>query len=531
MFAAKDGLQSHDLPAVATRKALIIINMQNDLLYVNGEFYVTKNRDFIPRLREMIPYFRRIGDVIWVKTEAPAMHQKPTNDVSQLGASSGQRAERNRRERLREESQIIDDVSNTQDTESMLAHPSVGVNMIYPSSRSRQLMSQVSADVRAKKREAEIHAFDNGEHAWPEGMTKPRKGQRSEFCIAGTKGAEICEELQDLVDETRDLIVTKQYYSGFDQTSLLVALRMSLTTEVFLCGCLTNTGIYTTAADAVQHGLQVTIVEDCLGYRNELKHDEAVRQMADVMGVNGTSSEEVIEESGGRHVPDTGTPGITLAGLSIDKDITTSQAALVAGGHSIDSSERTSSMPRPNGHGPGVSASLEMEQAQQRESTMRLHGQNAKRLTSKHTRSADRSAAKKTRARNLQEGETIGNGDSEIILNPIPPEIAEDIFEAVRAEVDWQKMYHRSGEVPRLVSVQGEIGEGGEVPIYRHPADESPPLKPFTPFVSIIRSQIEELLCQPFNHVLIQLYRGGTDNISEHSDKVSSVNSLLSFAA
>lgn len=56
-------------------------------------------------------------------------------------------------------------------------------------------------------------------------------------------------------------------------------------------------------------------------------------------------------------------------------------------------------------------------------------------------------------------------------------------------------------------------------PIYRHPADESPPLLPFTLTVEKIRRHVERALNHPINHVLIQHYRDGTDHISEHSDK------------
>ena len=60
-------------------------------------------------------------------------------------------------------------------------------------------------------------------------------------------------------------------------------------------------------------------------------------------------------------------------------------------------------------------------------------------------------------------------------------------------------------------------------PIYRHPADESPPLLAFSPTVSIIRAHVEHTLHHPVNHVLIQLYRTGADYISEHSDKTIDV--------
>jgi len=93
--------------------------------------------------------------------------------------------------------------------------------------------------------------------------------------------------------------------------------------------------------------------------------------------------------------------------------------------------------------------------------------------------------------------------------------------------------------VPRLVAVQGEIASDGRCdhigvatlkgrltehesfsfPMYRHPADNSPPLRSWTPTVSIIREHVERVLGHPVNHVLIQCYRTGSDYISEHSDK------------
>jgi len=84
-------------------------------------------------------------------------------------------------------------------------------------------------------------------------------------------------------------------------------------------------------------------------------------------------------------------------------------------------------------------------------------------------------------------------------------------------------MFHRGGEVPRLVAVEGEVAEDGSYPIYRHPSDESPPLSPFTPTIALIREHVQKVLNHPVNHVLIQLYRSGKDHISEHSDKTVDV--------
>lgn len=129
----------------------------------------------------------------------------------------------------------------------------------------------------------------------------------------------------------------------------------------------------------------------------------------------------------------------------------------------------------------------------------------------------------------LGPGDKIGEGDSMIRYELLPPSIRDEldeelplsdtIFTALYHEVQWLKMYHAAGEVPRLVAVQGTINANGDKPIYRHPSDQSPPLLPFTRNVNIIRKEAEKTIGHELNHVLIQLYRDGKDFISEHSDK------------
>lgn len=75
-----------------------------------------------------------------------------------------------------------------------------------------------------------------------------------------------------------------------------------------------------------------------------------------------------------------------------------------------------------------------------------------------------------------------------------------------------------------LVKLRGVLTpRPNSFPVYRHPADNSPPLSPFSPTVQLIRRAVEEALSHPVNHVLIQLYRDGKDAISEHSDKTIDV--------
>lgn len=68
-----------------------------------------------------------------------------------------------------------------------------------------------------------------------------------------------------------------------------------------------------------------------------------------------------------------------------------------------------------------------------------------------------------------------------------------------------------------------QLTESLSMPVYRHPADKSPPLLPWSPTVQRIRDAVSSYLNQPLNHALIQHYRHGGDYISEHSDKTIDV--------
>lgn len=113
---------------------------------------------------------------------------------------------------------------------------------------------------------------------------------------------------------------------------------------------------------------------------------------------------------------------------------------------------------------------------------------------------------------------------SYIVHDLLPPEDVAQAFEQLYSEVTWQHMYHASGLVPRLVCSQGEISSvDGSMPIYRHPADRVLPLFHWTPTVLEVKTIAEKRIGHELNHVLIQLYRGGQDFISEHSDKTLDV--------
>ena len=47
--------------------------------------------------------------------------------------------------------------------------------------------------------------------------------------------------------------------------------------------------------DAARYGIRITLIEDCLGFRQKSRHEEAIRQLVDIMGVDVMTSEKVVD--------------------------------------------------------------------------------------------------------------------------------------------------------------------------------------------------------------------------------------------
>jgi nicotinamidase-related amidase/alkylated DNA repair dioxygenase AlkB len=114
-------------------------------------------------------------------------------------------------------------------------------------------------------------------------------------------------------------------------------------------------------------------------------------------------------------------------------------------------------------------------------------------------------------------------GDSSLDCAALSSCINERTFQTLHDEVAWHHMIHRGSAVPRLIALQGTKEADGVEPLYRHPADEQPPLTYWTPTVDAIRQEVERRIGHPLNHCLIQLYRNGRDFIGEHADKTLDV--------
>jgi alkylated DNA repair dioxygenase AlkB len=118
------------------------------------------------------------------------------------------------------------------------------------------------------------------------------------------------------------------------------------------------------------------------------------------------------------------------------------------------------------------------------------------------------------------DGSPFGTGTdgTRLLLNVLPDDLSLRAMHELQSQVVWCTMMNRGGDVPRLVSMQGDRDDFCE-PVYRHPADEQPQMAAWSPICEELRRSVSETLGQRVNHGLIQWYRSGRDWISEHADK------------
>lgn len=552
-------------PKLTTRRALVVVDAQNDFLDPDvGALPVLEPSDLTARLARLAKAFRPYGDIVWIRSEY-------------------------RESRATEDESVV-----TSDAPVVAA--------------GRRAV--------ARGRRAQVNPHDLPTATCPEAFLTAGGGPERPACVRrGTPGAAFPALLGDAV-QPRDLQSVKSHYSAFRSDELLPRLRMKLVQELFICGSLTNMGVQATAMDAASHGLDITIVEDCCGYRSLNRHKNALRQIIKTTSCETVTSDAIVDRlapkkpaNGEDTVPQRPEADRTLSSSSRDPIPTPAPAEVLSSfaNMSIDDAPRDGGVRSkveskeaistavvveadsescvPSQASPASTDSARAEsaadesppatdekkpeseplrpaddkdtsaapQAKSLEDALDLltiNGDTAsagneskvvvqtKKLeaSSLPTKSASPKVTKNPKdepptnvaeepcdmdpkSAKPSESEPLCEGDTRIHYDVLPDELLEGIFERLRDEVQWLCMSHQGGEVPRLVAVQGEVDEEGNIPIYRHPADESPPLLPWTKTVREIKEVAERKVGHELNHALIQFYRDGTDYISEHSDK------------
>lgn len=580
-------------PPIETKKALLLLDFQNDFIEPGGRLPVQNVRSFLPELPPLAAEFRKKGMVIWCGTEFKGTR-------SPISTTTGSHA-----------------ILLKQSLKDQQVDEQIGEYHSHPNHTRSPTEDPLSPSTKPD--------VTHDREAFLAPTMIPTKCR---CCMPGSHGIQYPDSLSSAMDQNQDLIFLKDNYSAFVDSSLLTYLRTMLVTQLYVCGSLSNISVYATVLDAVCHGLQVTIIEDCLGYNDESCHVEAMRQMADDMGADGIDCQELRDDLAGllgdvvreedfpttfqvslpppsrrtkshnsaqhindwithmdshRDVIEPSNTGRSLPNIveelpvpSLDSYAKSESSCQPSGGTNLENNpprKRAASdlnpseqdrplksaqtpSPRPPPSAVHVAEHKEIKQSTRTRKRRPSHESPAMpALSSSETvretatnspgskkETASELAVLKTEESGSHPGQTgqamlpkkkkkleqdilgpedkIGQGDSRLCVGVLDEAEADLAFDACKRSVKWQKMYHRSGEVPRLVAVQGEISnDGTQVPIYRHPADESPALLPFDSVIDKLREAAQSIVKHPLNHALIQWYRNSEDNISEHSDK------------
>ncbi|KAF2844762.1 hypothetical protein T440DRAFT_409520 [Plenodomus tracheiphilus IPT5] len=678
-------LVAQNQPKFQTHQALLVIGMQNDFLLPDGRLPVNVKKGFLERIQTLIPKFRELnGNVIWVQTlyEADRIASDPNTGEGDALVVGG----------------LIDgDESSTEGGDDEPATPVKEAKDLPPaqsrSSKHKQraldLLKRVSARRKNIPQEVAKATAEEDDELF---LLKSEK--KSPACVPNTFGAEFADVIARQFELPADSVIRTTNYSAFQGTNLLMTLRARLVTELYICGCITNVSVLATVIDAARHGVKINVVQDCLGYRKQARHDLALKRMDEFFDAYLVDSVEILAREpaviepppsspptdpksgskgndksvGGRLSqieearPTSRTSSPRSPTAKSDKDFSDMlvKGATVPGAEDAEAEqdkpklvktkirmrskekrkkkrekerEEDASKDKTGATAPTLTATakppppatdpqrtswiakagsvMDLREKDSRPQSLKsvasvpaLSAKNEEKDRNRLSDLSDRvrlslsrapksesseskksiggaptKAAAKTAPSKVVEtkteqssakptektvvpsaaplskaskvpslatlpvlgpNDTIGEGDSHIIYDLFPLDLhhptdpsklfRDVIFARLYNEIQWQKMLHQQGEVPRLVCCQGAFGDDGSMPVYRHPSDQTLPLLHFSPNVHFVRKQAEKVVGHPLNHVLIQLYRSGNDYISEHSDKTLDIVAGSSIA-
>jgi nicotinamidase-related amidase len=109
---------------------------------------------------------------------------------------------------------------------------------------------------------------------------------------------EFHESIQKVVDPKADIIMTAPYGTISTSLSFMRSMYTQVITKIFICGCVTDSSVYTLLLDAAKKGWDVVLIEDCLGYpeKDKRKHKLAMKYMREKLCVDTISSKEIFAD-------------------------------------------------------------------------------------------------------------------------------------------------------------------------------------------------------------------------------------------
>lgn len=128
----------------------------------------------------------------------------------------------------------------------------------------------------------------------------------------------------------------------------------------------------------------------------------------------------------------------------------------------------------------------------------------------------------------MSDSEVLGSGDVVLYKNFVSESEANELFEELSVSVDFQQWYHMPSKnenphpLKRIKRIMANIDCQERIPYYRFPVNDQIShgmITPMMPVVENLRKRINEMLNVDLNHVVVLLYRDGSDCIGYHKDK------------
>ncbi|KAF2839998.1 hypothetical protein M501DRAFT_1010235 [Patellaria atrata CBS 101060] len=281
-------------PQFTTNQALLVVDLQNDFCSPDGKLPNHGPSGLVERIKALVPTFREnAGDVIWVRSvfEEERDVSDPSGDRDGDTVLLDVEAPR-----------PSEDYESPEETSSkdrlQVPTPSSKPEKTPSSNRALKLFKRVRGKPKATPAPAPVarepSPVPTEEVPEEDELFLSKTSKRGPCCLRDTPGVEFVEAVQATIDPENDVMVVKSHYSALNSTTLLLTLRTRLITELYICGNVCNTSIYATALDAARHGLTIHLIEDCLGYRKQMRYNEAIKQMTDLMGAQMITSQQII---------------------------------------------------------------------------------------------------------------------------------------------------------------------------------------------------------------------------------------------
>jgi nicotinamidase-related amidase len=253
------------LPKLSTRKAFIAIDFQLDFIPLEDGISLDKqsykpklpaiglsdSSSFIDKILDLADRARTSGNVVcWVRST----YEGPRQEELELPKPSGAN--------------------------------------IYPSLETSPMTGPIS--INSPDSDGTI-LKESGSHEtqwvgpdtdpYPDAFLSPGPCHRQLCVQPSTLGIALHPRIQETLQKfPRDIVVTKSAYSAFKCKTFLQRLRTNFVTELVICGSLMNSSVYATVIEAAGHGYSITVVDDCCGYTDGSRRDDAIKDIIDITG-------------------------------------------------------------------------------------------------------------------------------------------------------------------------------------------------------------------------------------------------------